>query len=480
MKQAFRVLFAALLAASLTIALALSQTLPDLGDVAQADVTPRDERRIGESIMREIRADPAYLDDPEATDYLNSLGYRLVAASSDSRQAFDFFLIREASINAFALPGGFIGVHTGLFLASQSESELAGVVGHEVGHVVQRHIARQIARQKDNAALTMAAIALAVLAARSSPDLASAAIVGAQAGAMQAQLNFTRDNEREADRVGIQILDGAGFDPQAMPAFFERLQKATRIVDTGAAPAYLRTHPMSYERMADMQGRADQLKYRQVPDSLEFLLVRARLRVLTDPPREALEFFEESLKARKFLNETATRYGLTLALYAGKQYPRAQKELAQLVKVAPPHPMISTLSARIALAVGDAAGALAIYRDGLARFPNNRALTYDYVDALLRVGNAEEALKIIEARQRGGDEYQMYFALAKAYAQLKRVALSHQALAEGYLRRGSTRAAIEQLTIALKAGDAGFQEMSIIEARLRELRRIDELTKKER
>ena len=476
MKSVLRALLAALLAAPL----ALAQTLPDLGDVAQADVTPRDERRIGEAIMREIRADPAYLDDAEATDYLNSLGYKLVSVSADARQAFDFFLIRDASVNAFALPGGFIGVHSGLFLASQSESELAAVVGHEVGHVVQRHIARQIARQKDNSVLTIAALALAVLAARSSPDLAQAAIVGAQAGAIQSQLNFTRDNEREADRVGMQILDGAGFDPQAMPGFFERLQKATRIVDTGAAPAYLRTHPLTHERMADMQGRADQLKYRQVPDSLEFLLVRAKLRVLTDPPREALQFFEESLKARKFLNETATRYGLTEALYAGKQYARAQAEFAQLVKVAPPHPMIETLAGRIAMAVNDAPRALAIYRDALVRFPNNRALTYATIDALLRIGNADEALKVIEARQRASDDYQMYFARAKAYAELKRVALSHQALAEGYLRLGNPRAAVEQLMIAQKAGDASFQELSIMEARLRELRRLEEQTKKER
>ncbi|MGH8618730.1 MAG: M48 family metalloprotease [Burkholderiales bacterium] len=476
MKSALRALLAALLAAPL----ALAQTLPDLGDVAQADVTPRDERRIGEAIMREIRADPAYLDDAEATDYLNSLGYKLVSVSADARQAFDFFLIRDPSVNAFALPGGFIGVHTGLFLASQSESELAAVVGHEVGHVVQRHIARQIARQKDNSVLTIAALALAVLAARSNPELASAAIVGAQAGAIQSQLNFTRDNEREADRVGIQILDGAGFDPQAMPAFFERLQKATRIVDTGAAPAYLRTHPLTYERMADMQGRADQLKYRQVPDSLEFLLVRAKLRVLTDSPREAVQFFEESLKARKFLSETATRYGLTEALYMGKQYARAQAELAQLVKIAPSHPMIATLSARIALAVNEAPRALAIYREALARFPNNRGLTYGYIDALLRTGDAGEALKVIEARQRVSDDYQMYFSRAKAYAELKRTALSHQALAEGYLRMGNPRAAVEQLTIAQKAGDASFQELSIIESRLRELRRLEEQTKKER
>ena len=408
------------------------------------------------------------------------MGYRLVAVSADSRQAFDFFIMKDPSINAFAMPGGFIGVHSGTFLAAQSESELAAVVGHEIGHIVQRHIARQIARQKDTAILTLGALVLGLLAARSNPNLAQAAIIGAQAGAIQTQLNFTRENEREADRVGLQILDSAGFDPQAMSGFFARLQQATRIVDTQAAPAYLRTHPMSYERMADMQGRAEYLKYRQVPDSQEFQFVRAKLRVLTEGPREAARFFEASLKDRKFLNETSARYGLTFALYSGKQYANAQRELAALQRLLPSHPMVLALAAHVALAAGDARHALEIYRDALKRYPNNRPLAYDYIDALSETGQYEQALAALDQRLGASDDQKIYAARSKVYARLGRRALAHQALAESYIRLGDTRAAVEQLSIAQKAGDASFQEMSIIEARLRELRRVDDLERKER
>jgi predicted Zn-dependent protease len=263
--------------------------------------------------------------------------------------------------------------------------------------------------------------------------------------------------------------------------------------------------------MADMQGRAEQMKYRQVPDTLEFQLVRAKLRVLTESPRESVQFFEESLKERKFLNEISARYGLTSALLAGKQVTRATTELGQLLRISPPHPMIANLAARIALASGNGAvafamyrdawsrfpasgpqtseftmvpgngaGALAIYRDALARFPTSRPLTYAYLDALLQLGNGAEALQVADARLRGGDDARLYLAKSKAYALLNRRALSHQALAESYFRQGNTRGAVEQMMIAQKSGDASFQEMSIIEARLREMRRVDEEAKKDR
>src|SRR6185295_11786794 len=151
------------------------------------------ERRLGESVMREIRADPSYSDDPEITDYLNTLGYKLVAASADSRQEFNFFLIMDAQVNAFALPGGFVGINSGLILTAQSESELAGVVSHEVAHVTQRHMARMLAQQKQSQILSLAALAVAILAARSSPDMSSAAIMASQASAVQSTLNYTRD-----------------------------------------------------------------------------------------------------------------------------------------------------------------------------------------------------------------------------------------------------------------------------------------------
>ena len=272
------------LALSVAAARAGGQDLPDLGDVSQATLTPLMERRMGETIMREVRSDRAYYEEPEATDYVNQLGNRLAARSADARQEFDFFLMQDPQINAFALPGGFIGVNTGLLFAAQSESEVAGVIAHEISHVTQRHIARMIAQEKQGTVTTLASIAAAILLSRVSSDAAQAAFMFGQASAVQGQLNFTRDNEREADRVGLQLLDKAGFDPRGMASFFERLQRATGVYET-AAPSYLRTHPLTFERIADIQNRLQELPYRQIPDSVEFQLVRAKLRSDLEPPR---------------------------------------------------------------------------------------------------------------------------------------------------------------------------------------------------
>ncbi len=251
----------------LAVPRALAEGLPDLGEAAQGAFTPQQERRLGESIMRDIRNDRSYYDDAEATDFINNLGTRLASRSPEARQDFDFFLIREPQINAFALPGGFIGVNTGLILSAQSESELASVVAHEIAHVTQRHIARMIAQQKTGALTSLATLAAALLLSRVSSQAAEAAAAFGTASVVQNQLNFTRDNEREADRVGLQIMERAGFDPRAAAVFFERMQRATRVYETGA-PSYLRTHPLTYERIADIQNRTQGAGYKQVPDGL--------------------------------------------------------------------------------------------------------------------------------------------------------------------------------------------------------------------
>ena len=456
--------------------------LPDLGDAAQADLGPIQERRLGEAIMREVRRDPAYFDDAELTDYVNALGYRLVAASDDSRQAFDFFLVKDSMVNAFALPGGFIGIHTGLILASDTESELASVMAHEIAHVTQRHIARMLAQQKQTQLLSIAALVFGILAARSNPDIAGAAIAGSQAATVQSMLNFTREHEREADRVGIQILDGAGYDVQAMPLFFEKLQRATRIYESGApSSSYLRTHPFSFERMADLQSRAHAMRYRQVPDSREYQLARAKVRALTDAPRDAVAYFENLLQERRFGSEWAARYGLAAALLAAKDPARARKEIDALRKSGPAHPMIETLAGQVLLAGGDAAGALRLYRDALRQYPTHRALIYDYADALLRTGDADAALKVAQERlQVAPNDYRGYLLQGRAYAALNRTMLAHQSRAEALVRVGNLRGAVEQLQIAVKAGDGTFHELSSAEARLRELRRaLDEQRKEQ-
>lgn len=457
---------------------AIAEGLPELGEAAQAGFSAGEERRLGENIMREIRIDRSYYDDAEAADYINSLGSRLVTRGSDTRQEFEFFLIRDNQINAFALPGGYIGINTGLLLSSQSESEVASVLAHEIAHVTQRHIARLINQQKQSQLMSLASLAVAILAARSNSQVTEAAIAFGQAGVMQSQLNFTRDNEREADRIGLQILEQAGFDPHAMPTFFERLQRATRLYE-GGAPSYLRTHPLTYERLADVQNRAQGLPYRQVPDSLEFQLIRAKLRASFDEPRAALAFFEESLGERKFLSEAASRYGLVVSLMRTKDFTRAKKEFEALRKLGHVNPIIETLACGLRGAAGETEGTLACYRDALKAYPNYRALIYDYAEALLRARQPQAALKLVEARlQTITEDYRLYLLQARSYAMLNKQLAQHRAQAEAYARMGNIPGAVEQLQIAAKSGEGDFYQQSATEARLRELRRkLDELRK---
>ena len=259
---------------------AWAQSLPDLGSerrrgpVAAARAAHRREHHARHPLPRaELRR--RRRRSPTTS---RNLGARLTQAPAGARQDFEFFAIRDHTINAFALPGGFIGVHTGLLTASESESEVASVLAHEVAHVTQRHIARMLGQQQQMQLPVLAALAAAILLGRSRPDLASGAAAAASAGAIQTQLSYSRDFEREADRIGFQALEAAGFDVHAMGTFFEKMQRGSRIADDGSVPGYLRTHPITTERIADAQNRAASLPYKQHPDSPEFQLVRAKLR----------------------------------------------------------------------------------------------------------------------------------------------------------------------------------------------------------
>ncbi|MBC8006967.1 MAG: M48 family metallopeptidase [Prolixibacteraceae bacterium] len=461
--------FQTVMVALLLSSLAVADELPDLGDVSQSALSPVQERKLGEGIMAQIRSNPAYLDDPEVADYLNTLGYGLVANSPDPAGPFEFFVISDGSINAFALPGGFIGVHAGLLLTAQSESELASVLSHEIAHVTQRHIARLIAAQQRAGLASMAALAVAILAARSNSQVSAAAIAAAQAGAIQSQLNFTREHEREADRIGLQIMEKSGLDVHAMPAFFDRLQKATRVYEN-SAPSYLRTHPLTFERIADIQSRIQGAAFRQIADSLEFQLVRARLSALDGNAREAVVSFDRLLEERKFGTEAATRYGLVVALLRVGDKVRARKEVALLTGLKVKSPMIDALAAQTLISGGEVEKGLATYRDSLRANPTRRALIYGYADALIAANKAADAIQFLNAKVDGRPaEPQLYEFQARAYTALGKRLLQHRALAEVYALRGNLPAAIEQLHIAQRAGDGDFYQKSSVEARLKEL-----------
>ncbi|MFH1604064.1 MAG: M48 family metalloprotease, partial [Pseudomonadota bacterium] len=425
---------------------AMADGLPDLGDAAQVALSPQTERRVGESIMRDIRLrDPAFVDDAEATEYINTLGYRLVSNSQDARQDFEFFIIKDPTLNAFALPGGYIGVHTGLIVTAQSESELAAVLAHEIAHVTQRHMARMVSSQGQVSSAILLATALAILSRNS--QLGTAAVAMGQAGAITAQIAFTRDFEREADREGFQTLEKAGFDVRAMPVFFERMQRAGRLYENNA-PAYLRTHPVTSERIADSQNRIQGLAYRQTPDSLDFQLLRAKLRAEQGTPQEALAQLEGEIRERKFSSEIAAHYALAMALLRAKDPARAEAELAPLMK-STSHPMFDGLSARIKQARGDNKGAADGLKQALARNPNYRALIYAYIEALQQLGqNREAAEMLVEQLKKYPRDAHLYALLAKAYAALGKRLQQHQAQADVYVLQGSLPAAIEQLQLA--------------------------------
>ena len=448
-----------------------AEGLPDLGDISQESLSPQQERQIGEQSMYQIRAHSSYLDDAEIADYLNHLGFQLISSSNDPAQEFEFFALEDNAINAFALPGGFIGVNTGLILAAQSESELASVLSHEIAHVTQHHLARMVAGQKFDSLAAMAAIAVAILAARSNPDAAQAALVGVQAGAIQRQLNFTRTHEQEADRIGLTTLQKAGFDTRALPAFFERLQKATRLVDNGA-PSYLRTHPLTTERIADIANRVQQTPFRLVADSLAFHLVRAKLKASQMPPREAVIYFSDALGKQKHGNQIAQRYGLVLALLRSGQTAKAEKKFSVLAKMTGQNPMVATLSGKIRRANKQDKGALTFYRTATQNFPQHRALLYDYAELLLQDKRYDQALALlVENIADHPTDSRLHELQARAYSALGNRQKAHHALARHYSLRGNLASAIEHLELARQAG-TDFYELSTIESELKQLREI--------
>lgn len=447
-----------------------AQSLPELGDSSSAVLSPQMERRIGEEAYRDIRLrEPEFLDDPEISNYINELGYRLASAVDGARQGFEFFVIQNPTINAFAMPGGFIGVHTGLILAAQSESELASVLAHEISHVTQRHIARMFGRQSELSIVTLAAFLVAMLAARSSPDAAGAAMAGATAGSIQAQLNYSRDFEREADRVGFQVLERAGFDVNGMGAFFDRLLKAGRLYENNA-PSYLRTHPMSTERMADMQNRAQNLPYRQVQDSPEFLLVRAKLRAEVGTPSEAVSAADVQVRERRYSSEAAARFTLVSALIRAREYSRALAEMVRLRSIVS-HPLVDLLEVRLRVARREYRLAKDTLESSLRVFPNFKPLQYAHVELLQVQGEHSLASsELAELVKNNPKDARLYGLQAKSYSVLGNRLAMHQSLAEQYVLLGALPAAIDQLQMAQKSGQGDFYALSTLDARLRELR----------
>ena len=448
-------------------ALANPVALPDLGDASASVLPPAKERRLGEDLVRQARRSVVFLDDPEVNAYLQALGQKLVASGDSTPYDFRFFAIADSSVNAFALPGGFIGVHTGLLLAAQSEGELASVLAHEVAHISQRHIPRMIAEAQRTTLPSMAALLAALVLAGSGQKGGDAAIALTTATVAQHGINFTRAAEQEADRLGIELLAAAGFEPRAMPAFFERLQALNRHNETNL-PEFLRTHPVTSARIAESRDRAERFSYRQLPDSDEFRHVRAKVRALTGGDvAETVRGFQFNLNQGKYANLEAERYGYAVALTRARRYDVARAEIQKLVARQPMNTAYRIAQAENEMAAGRSAAALTIYDTTYRRHPGYYPLQRYYAQALLKAGRASQAVPVVrEALKQRADDPALYALWAKAAGAMGRKAESHQALAEHYYWNGDLRAAVQQLQLAKRHSGDNFYLQSSLEARI--------------
>ena len=467
--------------------------LPDMGDPGGDALSPLDERKIGEQIMREIRRDRDFSNDWPIYDYLNSMERRLMqaakrlqlgGANAQGSAAYDYevFAVKDPSINAFALPGGFIGFHTGLLITAETDSEVASVMGHEIGHVLQRHLARSLERQGTNSIIALAGIVLGALAAASNPGAAAGLITGGQALAIQNQLSYSRDAEREADRIGFQILQASGYDVNGAPAFFQRLQKAYGIMDSGV-PGYLRTHPLTTDRIADMQDRARTVSQNRVPSALEFYLVKARARIEQSGSTSGLfdlrNLFESLSKQASPEKQMEGFYGLALVAQRQGRFDQAEgflqkaRAIAQNV-LAPGSPVqrqslsFDYTASELALARGKPEEALQYAQNAAKADPFSFSAVVATVNAELRLGRTNDAINLLRAKTKAQPNETIWWdLLARAYDQDKKIGLRHYALAEKFATEGAWPSAIEQLKIARSAAGNDFYLGSVIDARLR-------------
>lgn len=444
--------------------------LPDIGDSALEALTPERERQIGAAVVRNLRRANAIVDDLIIADYLNNLGYRLVAAGDGTRPEFQFFLVDDPDINAFALPGGYVGIHYGLIAAAEDESELAAVVAHEVVHVTQRHHARAYEAGEDNLPLTAAIIAAILLGGQG--DLAQAAAASLAAQSAQEQIDFIRANEEEADRIGIGLLARAGFDPRSMGDFFQHLQRAARLQGP-AVPEFLRTHPVTERRIAEAADRAASLPVPPTHDETDFHLIRSRLRVMAAADKRKLaQQLRAELTSGRYLHADATRYGLVLALMDSGQLAAAEEPLRTLLKHDPNRTVYRLAEAELMQRQGKVGAALAVYADALANAPRNAIVTYAYSEALLDSDDAPTASRLLKTYLRSPTPYPVFYRLlARAEASQGHSADAYEAMAEFYYQTGQSHDALTQLKLASQVQGLDFIQISRIEARMRNIRR---------
>lgn len=461
-------------AAALTVVMALpsrAAELPDFGTPADTALSKSRESQIGRGVMLQLRNADAIMDDPLLTEYVTTLGSQLASRANDGTFQFEFFVAKDDQINAFALPGGFVGINSGLITASDTESELAGVLAHEISHVTQRHIARAAYDNQRTSIMSIAALIAAVILGASSNSSSSSQamqgmMLGSQALAAQRQINFTRANESEADRVGMELLSSAGFDPNGMAGFFDKLGKRYG-GSNQYVPAILQSHPVTAERTAEARSRARTLPAVNHTDNVSYALTKARIQVLTaTTPEAAYDLFRN----KKDSTSPGDRYGLALASMRLNLNDNAEAAFKDLIAQYPSVIAFRIGQAEALQAAGSKDAAQRSYKESVRLFPRNIPLTISYAEALLADGKPAEAHELLldllnnvpgtppylrliaRAANAEGDSANAYFYMSYYYASI-----------------GNLPLAIGQVRMALETPDVHTVDRARFRARLDQL-----------
>lgn len=453
---------------------AQSIRLPDIGDPSQAEFGSDEEREMGLDTMRQLREHGAVMDDVQLNEYLNSIGQSIATYADQNGTPFTFFMVRDSSINAFALPHNFIGVNAGLLLFTQREDELAGVIAHEIAHVSQHHIIRAIADMKRMTLPLAAAMVAGAALAAASKQAGQAAMVGTMAASAQHQISFTRANEQEADRIGMQLLAKAGFDPKGMSDFFARLERMMGGEARNQVPEMLLTHPRPENRAADIQDRVEIPPVRRAAprDRKAYDLAKARARVLaTDDNNSLIRDLETTLAKGGYASETAERYAYALALRQAGRYDDAQQQINRLLRSDSDRLAFRIEAAELALARGDRAQGWRLFEETRQLYPDDFTLAMYYGRALATQGDPKLAMRLLQPHlRRRSNDPALYASYAQAAQRSGDLAATHATMAEYHYLNGELLPAIEQLEQGLRNPDLSPNQEAQLRARLKQIR----------
>ncbi|MDO6824632.1 M48 family metalloprotease [Marinobacter sp. 1_MG-2023] len=469
-KLSLAVVFALTLASG-SASTAQESQLPSIGGTGGGLIAGQKESEIGQQVMVSIRRSAPRITDPLVYDYLSSITYRLLPSAPLDNRDITLALIDSSAINAFAVPGGIVGVNGGLFLNAATEQQFASVLAHELAHLSQRHFARRMEQQETSAPLTIAGmIAGIVLSAVTQSDIGIAAIAGTQALAIQNMLAYSRLHEQEADRVGLDILATAGLDPRGMPEMFEIMMRQNRL-QGNTMPEYLSTHPLTRNRVADTRNRAEQYPEKTIRDGQEYHLVRSRLQVHYAPsPDVAVETFESYLNKPDAQSNEAIRYGLAVAYLSNNQFEKAAKAINELLASNPGRITLQVTLAEIYIQQKRLDEARALLEDALARNPGNYPITSTLADVEIAAGNGTQAAEYLKqlTRRMQQQEY-LWLRLAEAEGMARNIVGVHRARAEYYALMGDLESAQRQLRQAQEKLPAGSAERQVVSERLGEV-----------